>query len=126
MRLLKSFSLPKAELGILLVNDSRIKKLNCAFRRIDKTTDVLSFPVYNNIREIPRDRSALIGDIVINLHAATRQSAEYGCTFHDEVQRLLIHGFLHLMGYNHGKNAYQEQKMRKKARELQDAFKKMD
>ena len=124
--LLKSFNLNKAELGILLVNDRRMKNLNRLYRSINKTTDVLSFPIYRSMREIPGDRKSLLGDIVINLHAAKRQSFMYDLTFYDEVRRLLIHGFLHLLGYDHERNGYQEKRMREQERGLRDALETLD
>ncbi|HCZ11518.1 MAG TPA: rRNA maturation RNase YbeY, partial [Nitrospiraceae bacterium] len=64
------------------------------------------------------ERLFSIGDIVINLHKAERQAKEYGVTFHREVERLLIHGFLHLLGYDHEKSKYEARKMRKLEEEL--------
>lgn len=102
-----------------------MKKLNHIYRGVDKTTDVLSFPIYNDIREIPDDRDALIGDIAINLQTAKVHSLTYGCTFNEELLRLFIHGFLHLLGFDHEKNIYQKRRMTKKERELHDALKAM-
>lgn len=99
-----------------------MKQLNTLYRGVNRATDVLSFPMYNSLRDIPGDTPVLLGDIVISPEAALRQSAEYGCTFHDEVQRLLIHGFLHLLGYDHEKNSYQDRKMKKKEKELRNAL----
>jgi probable rRNA maturation factor len=122
LRLLESFDLKGAELGILFVGDSRMKKLNNRYRGVEATTDVLSFPIYEDVNEMPDGREFLLGDIVINLHAARRQSSEHGVTLSEEVRRLLIHGFLHLLGYDHEKNSYQGRKMRKCERELRDAL----
>ena len=118
--------LRNAELGVALVNDRRMKQLNERYRHIARTTDVLSFPGYNTIKEIPADRDILLGDIVINLHAAHRQAATYGNTLKGEVRRLLIHGFLHLVGLDHERNAYQRLKMEKKERDLQHALEAVD
>ena len=126
LHLLRAFNTQKAELGILLVNDRGMKKLNHLHRGIDRTTDVLSFPIFNDIKEIPGDRETLLGDVVINLHAAERQSALYNHALSSEVRRLLIHGFLHLLGYDHERSLYQEKKMRKMEKELQDALAAMD
>jgi probable rRNA maturation factor len=126
LRLLRSFNLQNAELGIALVNDRRMKELNGRYRDIARTTDVLSFPTYSNLNEIPGDREILLGDIVMNLHAAKRQAATYGNTFAEEVRRLLVHGFLHLIGFDHERNVYQKKKMKKKERDLQDALEAMD
>jgi len=60
----------------------------------------------------------VLGDIVINLHKAERQAAEYGLTLNEELRRLLIHGLLHLTGYEHEKGGYAERKMKDKTRYL--------
>jgi probable rRNA maturation factor len=110
--------------------------LNCQYRGIDRTTDVLSFP--QNSAEELKSRGAVVsfrvpcrtsglqtshrifplGDIVINLHKAERQAAEYGLTLNEELKRLLIHGLLHLTGYDHEKGVYAERKMREKTRHM--------
>lgn len=87
-----------AEISILFVNDKRMKTLNRNYRGIDKTTDVLSFP---SCFSLPTSR--LLGDIVINLHQAKRQAATSGVSFNEELIQLLIHGLLHLIGYDHEK-----------------------
>lgn len=112
--------------------------LNRSFCGIDKTTDVLSFPQISQFRmrsiepkrhkfkilksefRIPKSE-ILLGDIVINLHRAERQAIEQGITMNEEVKRLIIHGLLHLLGYDHEKNRYQKKKMELKERELYDA-----
>ncbi len=109
-----------------------MERLNSTFRGKRKTTDVLSFPIYNSFRDIPvgggqpRIPFLPIGDIVINIDAAIRQAAEYGVDNYEEIRRLLIHGFLHLLGYDHEHNRYQAIKMKRKEKELQDALKEMD
>lgn len=103
-----------------------MKQLNDLYRGINRATDVLSFPMYNSLREIPVKPPVLLGDIVISPNAALRQAAEYGGAFHEEMQRLLVHGFLHLIGYDHEKNPYQNRKMKKKEKELRDALETMD
>lgn len=60
----------------------------------------------------------ILGDIVINLHQAKRQAEEYGLTFYEEVTRLLIHGLLHLLGYDHEKNKHEAAKMKRKELEI--------
>lgn len=124
--LLRTFNLNKTELSLLLVNDSRMKALNHSYRGISRTTDVLSFPIYNSLKEIPKERETLIGDIIISLPAAERQAADAGSTFYGEVRRLLVHGFLHLIGYDHEKGEYQRKKMGGLERELHHALEEMD
>lgn len=112
--LLRTFNLNKTELSLLLVNDSRMKALNHSYRGISRTTDVLSFPIYNSLKEIPKERETLIGDIIISLPAAERQAADAGSTFYGEVRRLLVHGFLHLIGYDHEKTTARKRTMTRK------------
>jgi len=100
--------------------------LNLHCRKVAYTTDVISFPIYRSVKEIPYERENLLGDIVINLSAAERQSHLYRSTFYGEVRRLLVHGFLHLLGHNHERSIYGKRKMEKKERELQDALASMD
>ncbi len=100
-----------------------MKLLNTRYRKISKDTDVLSFPL------IDRDAHhgpVMLGDIVISVPRALKQAAEFGISFYDELLRLLVHGLLHLIGYDHEINAYQKKKMEKKERELFDAIKKVD
>jgi len=88
---------------------------------MDKTTDVLSFPQTSAsaIHELRiTNHEFALGDIVINLHKAKRQAEEYGVTLNKEVQRLLIHGLLHLIGYDHEQGKHFRRKMEKKEREI--------
>ena len=98
-----------------------MKVLNRQYRGMDKTTDVLSFPQTSAIaiHELQTaDHEFVLGDIAINLHKAKRQSAENGISFNEEINRLLIHGLLHLVGYDHEQSAYLSRKMEKKEMEL--------
>jgi len=101
--------------------------LNRHYRGVDRTTDVLSFPQNENSSLPPfskRGRGGItncefvLGDIVINIHKAKRQAAENRIAFDEELKRLLIHGLLHLMGYDHENSKYAEKRMQKKALEL--------
>ena len=75
---------------------------------------------------MPANRMFLLGDIVINIYAVKKQSTLYGVTFSEEVRRLLIHGFLHLLGYDHEQNRYQAKKMRNEERRLHHALETLD
>jgi probable rRNA maturation factor len=66
--------------------------------------------------------SLLLGDIVINLHKARQQALENMLAFDEELKRLIIHGLLHLLGYDHEQGSYDEKKMRRKERELLNAL----
>ena len=84
-------------ISILLTSDRRIRELNRRFRQRDRATDVLSFPD----GERGPDRRRHVGDVAISLETAGRQSAESGCGLDAEVDRLVIHGVLHLLGHDH-------------------------
>ncbi len=123
-RILSLLEQTKAELSIMFVGDRRMKQLNTQYRNIRKTTDVLSFE--SSIPFTPDDADNVLGDIVISVPKAEAQAKEYGSGFYDEITRLLIHGTLHLLGYDHEQTEYKARKMRKKEEELIDAVKKVD
>ncbi|MBF0558321.1 MAG: rRNA maturation RNase YbeY [Nitrospirae bacterium] len=114
-------ALKHVEVSVLLVNDDGMRRLNGLHRGIDRTTDVLSFPQLT--APFPPGVSDLfLGDIVISLPQAGRQAKEYGTTFNREVGRLLVHGLLHLLGYDHEINSYQAAKMRRLESELAEVL----
>lgn len=80
------------EVAITLCDDRYIQELNRQFRHMDRPTDVLSFPM---------EDEELLGDIVISLPKAKAQAEEYGHSFERELGFLAVHGFLHLLGYDH-------------------------
>ena len=84
--------------SVAFVSDSRMKQLNEVFRGKDTTTDVLSFP-YEADKFDP-DKTNL-GDIVISAEQAQKQAAENGLTLEGEIKQLILHGLLHLCGYDH-------------------------
>lgn len=97
-----------------------MKSLNRQYRGIDRTTDVLSFPQEDTFshNDSGPGSDILLGDIVINLHKAKRQAKENGLSFNEELKRLLVHGLLHLLGYDHEKGGYAERKMKEKSKRL--------
>ena len=108
---------PNQEVSILLTGDKDIRRLNQEFRSIDQPTDVLSFP--QNADEDPCiPEEIILGDIAVSLDIAKAQAIEHGLDFTEEVILLLIHGILHLLGYDHEISEQEEQKMRNKTREL--------
>jgi probable rRNA maturation factor len=109
---------PLAELSILFVGDRRMSQLNATFRGIHKSTDVLSFEV-----RLPIGDGQMLGDVVINTHRAAYQARMAGIGFYDEVNRLLIHGILHLLGYDHERSRHSARIMKKKEQEILNAFK---
>jgi probable rRNA maturation factor len=83
-----------ASATIAFVSDKNIRRLNQQFRDVDKATDVLSFPADDT-------DNANLGDIAISVETAVRQAKENGLTFDEEVAQLILHGLLHLSGYDH-------------------------
>ena len=78
---------------IAFVSDKSIRKLNQQFRNTDKPTDVLSFP--------SGEQDTNLGDIAISVDTAAQQANENGLTFENEIAQLILHGLLHLSGYDH-------------------------
>jgi len=87
----------QAELSIALVGNAEIRKLNAKFRKKDYPTDVLSFPAGD---ELPTGVQ-LLGDVVISVERAKEQAKERRRTLNEEMVTLLIHGIVHLLGYDH-------------------------
>ena len=110
--------LRRLEVSVLCVNDGGMRRLNRLYRGMGKTTDVLSFP----LQPSKKLKLLSLGDIVISLPQARRQAKEYKTTFNLELSRLLVHGLLHLLGYDHEKNRYQALKMRRMEAELAEVL----
>jgi probable rRNA maturation factor len=92
----------QSELSVVLTNDDRIRALNREFRDTDTPTDVLSFAQQEgDAFQAPGDAPPHLGDVVISLQTAERQAREHGIAFDDELAHLLVHGILHLLGYDH-------------------------
>jgi len=98
------------EVALTFVDDARIHELNREYRGIDRPTDVLSFSMLEGdepdiVFDDPEDGesalSGMLGDIVISLERAKAQSEEYGHSLEREIGFLFVHGFLHLLGYDH-------------------------
>ena len=98
-----------------------IKRLNNNYRGIDSVTDVLSFPQFNSVEEIPEQGDILLGDVVICLEVALEQSKEYGHSQERELLYLFTHSILHLLGYDHMEDG-DKSKMRKREEEVMEAI----
>ncbi len=90
---------PDAELSVALVDDSEIAVLNAEYRGKSGPTDVLSFSLLEG--DHAERRGQMLGDVVIAVAVAERQAAELGHDLDEELLRLLIHGVLHLLGFDH-------------------------
>jgi probable rRNA maturation factor len=104
-RALEVLGLSKVELSIALVSDVQIKRLNKLYRNKDKPTDVLSFPIGEKVEDW-----LILGDIVISVDTAKRQAQELGHSLEEELKRLLVHGLVHLLGYDHELGGEEEKK----------------
>lgn len=89
------------EVGLLLTDDAEVRFLNKTYRKLDKTTDVLSFSMIED--QLVDSFSFELGEIVISVQMAEKQARRFKCTFKKELLRLVVHGCLHLFGYEHVK-----------------------
>lgn len=105
--ILEKLDLTGVEVSITLTDDQTIRDINMQWRGKDKPTDVLSFPQEDSIGY----RYRILGDVVISLPYAKRQAEEIGLTYREEVLRLLVHGILHLIGYDHERSEEDERLM---------------
>ena len=112
------------EVSISFVDDDEIHRLNRDFRGIDRPTDVLSFECDNlddDFSDVFEEAPYELGDIVIAPDVAERQTNEFGTTFHDEVCLLIVHGLLHLCGWDHMEDD-EAQEMEARERELLSSY----
>jgi probable rRNA maturation factor len=114
------------QVAVTLVDDARIHELNREYRGIDRPTDVLSFalqeqgegePEFDIELEPDADFVDSLGDIVISVETCKRQAQEYGHSIERELAFLAVHGFLHLIGYDH-ETAEEEQDMFRRQEEI--------
>lgn len=104
----------KKDVELIFLNDEAMKELNLAQRKIDKSTDVLSFPLQDINEQIP------LGSIVINMNLVEQKAKELGHSEENELTLLFLHGLLHLLGFDHEKD---EGQMREKERQVIEHFK---
>lgn len=121
-KILDALGLIDVELSIFLTNDATIRKLNAEWRHLDKATDVLSFPQHEGVHCKPRLLKApvglMLGDIVVSVQTAKRQARAIGHNLEAELQRLLVHGILHLLGHEHSKKPAKAKKMQSEEKRL--------
>jgi len=112
----------KTEISVLFTDDKFIRSLNNKYRGIDKPTDVLSFSLQEGDVKSPEIESdKLLGDIIISIETAQRQADNLNHSIEKELTVLLIHGLLHLTGYNHEKDK-DYKIMREKESEILEIF----
>lgn len=89
------------EISLTLVDSEEIRRLNRDYRNMDQITDVLSFPQFDDLNELPEDEEILLGDVVICRQQAEAQAEEFGHSVEREMVYLFIHSVCHLLGYDH-------------------------
>jgi len=89
------------ELSLALIGNAEMQKLNAKYRRMNHPTDVLSFPMEEKLLQETR----LLGDVIISVEQAAEQARERRRTLDEEMTTLLIHGIVHLLGYDHERSA---------------------
>ena len=105
------------EVSVTFTDDEGIQRLNRNYRKIDKPTDVLSFPLFDfegDEDAISEEICDMLGDIVISLERAAAQAEEFGHSFEREVAFLTVHSMLHLLGYDHETSEEDELDMRRR------------
>lgn len=105
-----------AEISVTIVDDEQIHALNKQHRNIDRATDVLSFPLgVDGVYDVNNDTGAqMLGDIVISIEHAVKQSDLYGHSLDREIAFLTVHSMLHLLGYDHEPGGLELVRMREK------------
>jgi probable rRNA maturation factor len=111
--------------GVTFVDPERIREINRDFRKIDKPTDVLSFPLtdYGELDyPVADEPEQSLGDIVLSLERADEQAREFGHPFEREVAFLTVHSMLHLLGYDHVNSDEEDAEMRRRQREILESM----
>lgn len=113
-----------SELSLTFVDNEKIHEINREYRGIDRPTDVISFALEENtegeMEIIGQDMPRVLGDIIISIPRAKQQAEEYGHSFMRELGFLAVHGFLHLLGYDHGTKEEEQQMFSKQEEILQE------
>ena|SRR5690625_859277 len=113
------------ELSVSFVNNEEIQELNKVYRKKDEPTDVISFALQDggedHIEIIGSEVPLVLGDIIISIDKVEEQAMEYNHSFERELGFLAVHGFLHLLGYNH-MNESEEKIMFQKQNDILDGF----
>ena len=109
-----------AEISLLICDGPTIHELNREYRNVDAPTDVLSFALNEGNEEIAEEEALALGDIVINIDRAKEQAEEFGHSKEREIAYLSVHGFLHILGYDHYEEE-EKKEMRKAEEEILSA-----
>ena len=113
--ILSNVGTASGELGILFVGDRRMRGLNRRYRGKDRTTDVLAFAMRESLPSPPLPSTqVMLGDVVIAVPTATRQAKQGQRSLDEELTVLLVHGILHLCGYDHERNEKEARRMHRR------------
>lgn len=109
------------EMNVILTNPEVIRQINNEYRKVDKATDVLSFPMFEKeevsiIQKNGSNIPEVLGDIIISIEQVKKQAEEYGHSFERELAYMVVHGFYHIMGYDH-----MEEQDKKQMRQKEEA-----
>ncbi|MCW7752484.1 rRNA maturation RNase YbeY [Desulfobotulus sp. H1] len=115
-RILNALGCPDAELSLLFVDDAAMREINMEYRHQDKPTNVLSFAMHDG--DFSHINPDLLGDVVISTETAMREALEWEMDPMIRLTQLLVHGILHLMGYDHEQGPESEAAMESKSTEL--------
>lgn len=106
MKILNGLGCISSELSVAIVGDRTIRILNREYLQKDRPTNVISFSMQEG--EFGAMNPDLLGDVVISADTAAREAADAGITFHERLVFLLLHGILHLVGYDHERSGEEE------------------
>lgn len=112
------------EVSVTFCDNEEIREINRKFRNIDRATDVLSFPLFDEdgMDAHVEELDCMLGDIVLSLERAREQANEFGHSFDREVAFLTVHSVLHLLGYDHELSEEDDVDMRKRQTEITDSL----
>lgn len=113
--MMEDLQIDQQEASFVFTNDKEVHLLNRTYRKIDRPTDVLSFPMQEG--EFAGFRGVMLGDVVLSVPTAVRQAAEAGKKTDEELRMLLAHGLLHLLGWDHDTKV-KDARMRKETERL--------
>ena len=123
-QVLAALGLRRRELSLAIVDDAEMRTLNRTYRRRNAPTDVLAFALDESDPALvmPRLPHAPLGDVVISIETAARQARTSRCALAARIDALLIHGILHLVGYDHERSPAEARRMARRAREVRAAL----
>ena len=110
--LLSHLKLSGSDFDLTLVDDPTIQKMNHQFRKKNQATDVLSFPLHE-FKRVTQYQGLFLGDLVISVETAVRQAPNFNHSSWQEICFLIIHGLLHLLGYDHELDEKEEKRMQR-------------